>query len=44
MLDFIYRQAIRYCSWVKPYSNELRGYTHNNIVWNEDLHPGKHIV
>lgn len=43
MLNFIYRQAIRYCSWVKPYSNELRGYT-NNTVWNEELHPGKHRV
>lgn len=25
MLNFIYRQAIRYCLWLKPYCNELQG-------------------
>lgn len=42
MLNFIYRQAIRYCLWVKPYYNELHENTH--AVWEEERDPGEHFL
>lgn len=42
MLNFTYRQAIRYCLWVKSYYNELQENRHT--AGEEERHPGKHFL